>query len=212
MSCSCACIRANTTRCVASGAGWPRVCIRVVHTNSVDTNTQVLFVWLALLAGYVSVYAWGTMERSYNGWPTVCMRVSVMVPGIIMAIFTLLNLVIAHTGGDGSKAIDHRQEGAGMMNSSAEGGSRYDKLKEKAADRITSREEAADIIAQGEGSRRDQVTGGCVRRGEVKSSGLPRGGMRCMQVEVGGLSLVGIMIRFELFANVGLQVWARPLS
>eukprot|EP00955_Chlamydomonas_euryale_P020601 218292-Chlamydomonas_euryale.AAC.1 len=39
------------------------------------------------------------MERSYSGWAVVCARVSTIVPGIIMAIFTVLNLVIHHTGG-----------------------------------------------------------------------------------------------------------------
>jgi transmembrane 9 superfamily protein 2/4 len=62
------------------------------------TTTMVLYVWLAVLAGFAAVYVWGLMERSYNGWPIVCATVAVYFPGIVMAIFTLLNLIIYHTG------------------------------------------------------------------------------------------------------------------
>ena len=62
------------------------------------TTTIVLYVWLAFVAGFSAVYAWGNMERSYNGWPIVCASVAVFFPGITLAIFTLLNVVIHHTG------------------------------------------------------------------------------------------------------------------
>jgi transmembrane 9 superfamily protein 2/4 len=65
------------------------------------TTTIVLYVWLAGLAGAAAVYVWGTMERSYAGWPGICTRVAVYYPGIVMAIFTVLNLVIYQTGGWG---------------------------------------------------------------------------------------------------------------
>ncbi|KAJ9528482.1 hypothetical protein QJQ45_020540 [Haematococcus lacustris] len=62
------------------------------------TTTMVLYVLLALLAGAAAVYCWGAMERSYNGWHSVCGMVAVYYPGIIMGIFTLLNLAIHSTG------------------------------------------------------------------------------------------------------------------
>jgi transmembrane 9 superfamily protein 2/4 len=62
------------------------------------TTLLVLFVLLSLVAGLVAVYTWGAMERAYTGWPRVCLLVSVYYPGVVMAIFTLVNLVIYHTG------------------------------------------------------------------------------------------------------------------
>ncbi len=62
------------------------------------TTTLVMYVLLALLGGLSAVYTWGAMERTYQGWPGVCTSVSVFYPGILLAIFTLLNLVIRHTG------------------------------------------------------------------------------------------------------------------
>ena len=62
------------------------------------TTTIILYVWLAFVAGFAAVYVWGIMERSYNGWPIVCASVSVYFPGITLAIFTLLNIVIYKTG------------------------------------------------------------------------------------------------------------------
>ena len=62
------------------------------------TTTIVLYVWLAVVAGFTSVYMWGVMERTYNGWPAVCASVSVYFPGIVMTIFTILNMAIHHTG------------------------------------------------------------------------------------------------------------------
>jgi hypothetical protein len=58
----------------------------------------VLYVVLSSLAGAAAVYVWGCMERSYAGWPSVVLRVATFYPGIVMAIFTLLNMVIHHTG------------------------------------------------------------------------------------------------------------------
>ena len=31
------------------------------------TATIVVFIWLAVVAGFTAVYVWGLMERSYNG-------------------------------------------------------------------------------------------------------------------------------------------------
>ncbi|KAL6762372.1 Endomembrane protein 70-domain-containing protein [Haematococcus lacustris] len=69
------------------------------------TTTMVLYVLLALLAGAAAVYCWGAMERSYNGWHSVCGMVAVYYPGIIMGIFTLLNLAIHSTGSLGAVPV-----------------------------------------------------------------------------------------------------------
>ncbi|KAG1662997.1 hypothetical protein FOA52_000568 [Chlamydomonas sp. UWO 241] len=69
------------------------------------TTSMVLYVWLAFVAGFAAVLTWGMVERSYNGWPTVCARTSVTAPGIVMAIFTLLNMVIHHTGTTGAVPV-----------------------------------------------------------------------------------------------------------
>ena len=67
------------------------------------TTTIILYVWLALVAGFASVYSWGLMERSYSGWPIVCASTAVYFPGIVLAIFTLLNMIIYHTGIESGK-------------------------------------------------------------------------------------------------------------
>mmetsp|Transcript_12263 Transcript_12263/g.36002 ORF Transcript_12263/g.36002 Transcript_12263/m.36002 type:complete len:676 (-) Transcript_12263:344-2371(-) len=69
------------------------------------TTTMVVYVWLAFVAGFVAVYVWGLMERTYNGWPIVCFSVSLYFPGIVLALFTVMNLVIFHTGTTGAIPI-----------------------------------------------------------------------------------------------------------
>lgn len=69
------------------------------------TTTMVFYVLLAVVAGYSAVYLWGMIERTYNGWIGVCASVALFFPGITMAIFTLLNLVIHHTGSTGAVPI-----------------------------------------------------------------------------------------------------------
>ena len=66
------------------------------------TTMMVLYVSLAVTSGFSAVYSWGLMERSYEGWPIVCFYVSVFFPGITFGIFTLLNLIIHHTGSTGA--------------------------------------------------------------------------------------------------------------
>lgn len=69
------------------------------------TTTMVLYVLLASTAGFSAVWLWGLVERSYNGWLGVCTVVSVYYPGITMVIFTVLNLVIKHTGSTGAVPV-----------------------------------------------------------------------------------------------------------
>ncbi|GIL84591.1 hypothetical protein Vretimale_14585 [Volvox reticuliferus] len=66
------------------------------------TAGMLFFVLLAGLSGFVSVYVWGLMERSFNSWQAVCARVALYYPGINLLIFTVLNLVIVHTGSTGA--------------------------------------------------------------------------------------------------------------
>lgn len=66
------------------------------------TTTIVLYVLLAFLSGAASSILWGVMERSYNGWVGVSLHVAFFVPGIIMGIFTLLNIALAGTGSLGA--------------------------------------------------------------------------------------------------------------
>ncbi len=62
------------------------------------TTTIVMYVWLALVAGFSAVYLWGSMERTYVGWTGVCVAVACYYPGILFAILTFLNLIIRQTG------------------------------------------------------------------------------------------------------------------
>ncbi|EFJ42043.1 hypothetical protein VOLCADRAFT_77298 [Volvox carteri f. nagariensis] len=66
------------------------------------TAGMLFFVLLAGVAGFVAVYVWGLMERSFTSWQAVCARVAVYYPGINLLVFTVLNLVIVHTGSTGA--------------------------------------------------------------------------------------------------------------
>jgi hypothetical protein len=66
------------------------------------TTAIVLFVLMAFVAGGGAVALWGVMERSYEGWVGVALQVSLWLPGIIMLIFTLLNIALKHTGSLGA--------------------------------------------------------------------------------------------------------------
>lgn len=70
--------------------------------GALSTTMMVLYVSLAVTSGFTAVYMWGLMERTYEGWPMVCFQVSVFFPGITLGIFTLLNLIIHHTGSTGA--------------------------------------------------------------------------------------------------------------
>jgi hypothetical protein len=66
------------------------------------TTAIVLFVLLAFAAGASAVALWGIMERTYEGWVGVALQVSVWLPGLIMLIFTVLNIALKHTGSLGA--------------------------------------------------------------------------------------------------------------
>jgi transmembrane 9 superfamily protein 2/4 len=66
------------------------------------TATIVLFVLLAFISGAAAVALWGVMERSYQGWVGVALHVSLFFPGIVMTIFTILNIALSRTGSTGA--------------------------------------------------------------------------------------------------------------
>lgn len=66
------------------------------------TTAIVLFVLLSFAAGASAVALWGVMERTYEGWVGVALQVSVWLPGLIMLIFTILNIALKHTGSLGA--------------------------------------------------------------------------------------------------------------
>eukprot|EP00879_Flechtneria_rotunda_P009211 GHRR01009644.1.p1 GENE.GHRR01009644.1~~GHRR01009644.1.p1 ORF type:complete len:502 (+),score=157.04 GHRR01009644.1:1316-2821(+) len=66
------------------------------------TTTIILFVLLSFVAGGSAVALWGIMERTYEGWVGVVLQVSFFLPGIVMLIFTILNIALKHTGSLGA--------------------------------------------------------------------------------------------------------------
>jgi transmembrane 9 superfamily protein 2/4 len=66
------------------------------------TALLVMYLLLAIAAGYAAVYLWGLINRSYEGWYNVCWRVSCYFPGVSLGVLTVLNLLIWHTGSSGA--------------------------------------------------------------------------------------------------------------
>lgn len=66
------------------------------------TTTIILFVLLSFVAGGSAVALWGVMERTYEGWVGVALHVSLFLPGLVMLIFTVLNIALKHTGSLGA--------------------------------------------------------------------------------------------------------------
>ena len=56
-------------------------------------------------AGAVAVILWGAIERTYAGWVGVALHVSLFYPGVNMAIFTALNIMIHNTGTTGAVPV-----------------------------------------------------------------------------------------------------------
>ena len=48
------------------------------------TALLVMYLLLAVAAGYTAVFIWGMINRSYEGWYNVCWRVSCYFPGITL--------------------------------------------------------------------------------------------------------------------------------
>jgi len=101
--------------CVQFGSGVQVLCVTFVTLllatlgflspaarGALLTATIVLYVLLAFISGGAAVALWGVMERSYQGWVGVALHVSLFFPGIVMAIFTILNIALSHTGSTGA--------------------------------------------------------------------------------------------------------------
>ncbi|GMH32492.1 hypothetical protein BSKO_00326 [Bryopsis sp. KO-2023] len=70
--------------------------------GSLLTALLVLYLLLAVFAGFASVWLWGIVTRSYESWRGMCWRVSLYFPGITMLVFTIVNMFIHHTGSTGA--------------------------------------------------------------------------------------------------------------
>lgn len=66
------------------------------------TAMLVMYLLLAVTAGFSSVWLWGMIHRSYEGWPGLAWRAAAYFTGISLAILTVLNVLIHHTGSSGS--------------------------------------------------------------------------------------------------------------
>lgn len=66
------------------------------------TAMLVSYLLLAVTAGLASVWLWGVLNRSYEGWQAVAWRASAYFPGISLLTMSLLNILIKHTGSSGA--------------------------------------------------------------------------------------------------------------
>ena len=66
------------------------------------TAMLVSYLLLAVTAGLGSVWLWGILNRTYEGWQAVAWRVAAYFPGITLLTMSLLNILIHHTGSSGS--------------------------------------------------------------------------------------------------------------
>ena len=62
----------------------------------------VSYLLLAVAAGAASIWLWGILNRSYEGWTAVAWRVSAYFPGITLLTMCSLNILIAGTGSSGA--------------------------------------------------------------------------------------------------------------
>jgi transmembrane 9 superfamily protein 2/4 len=61
-----------------------------------------MYLLSALGAGFASVWMWGLIQRSYNGWSGVAWRCAAYFPGITLITLSLLNVLLVHTGSSGA--------------------------------------------------------------------------------------------------------------
>lgn len=66
------------------------------------TALLVMYLLLAVAAGFSSVWLWGIIHRSYEGWYAVAWRVACYFPGISLLLLSVLNVLIHHTGSSGA--------------------------------------------------------------------------------------------------------------
>lgn len=70
--------------------------------GSLLTAALVMYLLMSIGAGYASVWLWGVVNRSYEGWLKVCWRVACFFPGISVLILTFLNMFLWGTGSSGA--------------------------------------------------------------------------------------------------------------
>ncbi|KAK9828352.1 hypothetical protein WJX74_010345 [Apatococcus lobatus] len=66
------------------------------------TAMLVMYLLLAVAAGASSVWLYGLINRSYEGWHGVAWRVAAYFPGITLLVLSALNILIWHTGSSGA--------------------------------------------------------------------------------------------------------------
>ncbi len=66
------------------------------------TALLVVYLLLAVGAGFGSVWLWGMIQRSYDGWTGVAWRCAAYFPGITLAAMSGLNVLLVHTGSSGA--------------------------------------------------------------------------------------------------------------
>jgi transmembrane 9 superfamily protein 2/4 len=66
------------------------------------TALLVMYLLSALGAGFASVWMWGLIQRSYEGWSAVTWRCAAYFPGITLLVLSLLNVLLYHTGSSGA--------------------------------------------------------------------------------------------------------------
>ncbi|KAK9807028.1 hypothetical protein WJX72_011093 [[Myrmecia] bisecta] len=66
------------------------------------TALLVMYLLLAVAAGFAAVWLWGMIHRSYEGWTAVAWRVAAYFPGITLFALSLLNILIHQTGSSGA--------------------------------------------------------------------------------------------------------------
>lgn len=73
--------------------------------GSLLTALLVLYLLLAVAAGFGGVWLWSTASRSNQGWRRLCWKISLYFPGITFFIFTIVNMAIHHTGSTGQSTL-----------------------------------------------------------------------------------------------------------
>lgn len=65
---------------------------------------------------------WGVMERSYSGWAGVATRTATFYPGVVLAIFTFINIAIKSAGEAAARQLSATSREQVSVRSGAEEG------------------------------------------------------------------------------------------
>ena len=94
--CSAPKLTAQSLQCNSAGFLSP------ASRGALLTALLVMYLLLAVAAGFSSVWLWGIIHRSYEGWYAVAWRVACYFPGISLLLLSVLNVLIHHTGSSGA--------------------------------------------------------------------------------------------------------------